>query len=155
MEIDMNVTQDFIACSLDELKTLMDGGTLTVYSVARPITADRPVDRSGVLATFTFASPAFGPASEGIENPNFAANPVAASSVGTPGFARVRKADGTVIADFSAGPGEREIKFSEVSFSQGAPVKVMKFKFIAEGGWPERPEYYDTRPRTGFPMPTT
>jgi hypothetical protein len=154
MENDMNVTQDFTACSLDELKTLMDGGTLTIYSVARPLTADRPVDRSGTLATFTFASPAFGPAADGIENPSFAANPVAASSVGTPGFARARKADGTVIADFSAGPGDREIKFSEVSFSQGAPVKLTKFKFIAEGGWPERPEYYDTRPRTGYPMPT-
>lgn len=151
----MNVTQDFTACSLDELKGLMDGGTLTVYSVARPITADRPVERSGTLATFTFASPAFGAASDGIEAPVFAANPVPASSVGTPGFARARKADGTVIADFSAGSGDREIKFSEVSFSQGAPVKLMMFKFIAEGGWPEQPEYYDTRPRTGYPMPTT
>ena len=151
----MNVTLDFAACSLDELKALLDGGTLTIYSVARPLTADQPVERSGTLATFTFASPAFGAASDGVESPIFAANPVAASSVGTPGFGRARKADGTVVADFSAGPGEREIKFSEVSFSQGAPVKLTTFKFIAEGSWPERPEYYDTRPRTGYPMPAT
>jgi len=155
MEIGMNVTLDFAAGSVDELKALLDGGTLTIYSVARPITADKPVERSGTLATFTFASPAFGAASDGVENPVFTANPVAASSVGTPGFARARKADGTVIADFSAGPGDREIKFSEVSFSQGAPVKLTTFKFIAEGGWPVRPEYYDTRPRTGYSMPTT
>jgi hypothetical protein len=155
MEIGMNVTADFAACSPDELKALLDGGTLTIYSVARPLTADQPVERSGTLATFTFASPAFGAASEGLENPIFAANPVAASSVGTPGFARARKADGTVVADFSAGPGDREVKFSEVSFSQGAPVKLTTLKFIAEGGWPERPEYYDTRPRTGYPMPAT
>ncbi len=83
----MNVTTDFVACSLDELKALLDGGTLTVYSVARPITADQPVERSGVLATFTFASPAFAAAADGAENPVFAANPVPASSVGTPGFA--------------------------------------------------------------------
>ncbi len=150
----MNATTDLAGCSLDELKTLLDGGTLTVYSVARPLTADQPVERSGVLATFTFASPAFTAATDGVENPVFAANPVPASSVGTPGFARARKADGTVIADFSAGPGEREIKFSEVSFSQGAPVKIVAFKFIAEDGWPERPEYFDTRPRTGYPMPS-
>jgi hypothetical protein len=150
----MNVTTDLTACSLDELKTMLDGGTLTVYSVARPLSADLPVERSGPLATFTFASPAFATASDGIENPVFAANPVPASSVGTPGFARARKADGTVVADFSAGPGDREIKFSEVSFSQGAPVKIATFKVIAEGGWPEKPEYYDTRPRTGYPMPT-
>ena len=151
----MNVTTDLVACSLEELKALLDGGTLTVYSVARPITADHAVDRSGALATFTFASPAFAAAADGLENPVFAANPVPASSVGTPGFARARKADGTVVADFSAGPGNREIKFSEVSFSQGAPVKLVTFKIIAEGGWPEKPEYYDTRPRSGYPMPTT
>ncbi len=150
----MNVTTDLVACSLEELKTLLDGGTLTVYSVARPLTADQPVERSGALATFTFGSPAFGAAADDLETPVFAANPAPASSVGTPGFARARKADGTVVADFSAGPGDREIKFSEVSFSQGAPVKVTKFKVAAEGGWPEKPEYYDTRPRSGYPMPT-
>jgi hypothetical protein len=155
MEIGMNVTLDFVSCSLDELKALLDGGSLTVHSVARPITADQPVERSGTLATFTFATPAFDAAADGVENPVFTANPVASSSVGTPGFARARKADGTVIADFSAGPGDREIKFGEVSFSQGAPVKLTTFRFIAEGGWPEKPEYYDTRPRTGYAMPTT
>jgi hypothetical protein len=154
MEIDMNVTIDFASRSVDEIKALLDGATLTVYSVARPITADKPVDRSGVLATFTFASPAFGTAVDGVETPNFAANSVPASSVGTPGFARARTADGTTIADFSAGPGDREIKFSEVSFSQGAPVKIAAFKFKPEGAWPEQREYYETRPRTGFPMPT-
>lgn len=149
----MNVALDFVNCSVDELKALLDGGTLTVYSVARPITADKPVDRSGVLATFTFATPAFGPAADGLEKPNFVASTVLATSVGTPGFARARKADGTVVADFSAGPGDREVKFAEVSCSQGAPVTLTKFKFILEGSWPERPDYYDTKPRSGYPMP--
>jgi len=144
----MNVASEFAACSEDEIKALLDGGTLTVYSVARPITADRPVDRSGVLATFKFASPAFGD-----NGANLAANPVPATTVGTPGFARACKADGTVVADFSAGPGDREIKFAEVSCSQGAPVKITTFKFNAEGGWPERPDYYDAHPRPGFAMP--
>jgi hypothetical protein len=154
-EIEMNVARDFAACSADELKVLLEGGTLTVYSVARPITADQPIERSGTLATFSFASPAFATASDEVENPVFVANPVSADSVGTPGFARARKADGTVIADFSAGPGDREIKFSEVSFSQGAPVRLTSLKFMPEGGWPERPEYYATRPRNGFAMPRT
>jgi len=149
----MNVASEFAGCSEDELKALLDGGTLTIYSVARPITADRAVDRSGVLATFKFASPAFGPANDGVQSPQFAANPVPAGNVGTPGFARACKADGTVVADFSAGPGEREIKFAEVSCSQGAPVKIVACKFIAEGGWPERPDYYDAHPRPGFAMP--
>lgn len=151
----MNITTDLSACSLDEVKKLLEGATLTVYSVARPISADHAVDRSAPLATFTFAAPAFGDAADDLEAPLFATNPVPASSVGTPGFARARKADGTTIADFSAGPGDREIKFSEVSFSQGAPVKITAFKFKPEGSWPERLEYYETRPRAGFPMPRT
>lgn len=149
----MNVASEFAGCSLDELKAMLDGGSLTVYSVARPITADRAVDRSGILATFTFAAPAFGPTGGDLATPNFAANPVAANSVGTPGFARACKTDGTVVADFSAGSGNREVKFAEVSCSQGAPVKVTAFKFIAEGGWPERPDYYDSHPRPSFAMP--
>ncbi len=67
----MNVTLDFVNCPQEELKALLDGGTLTIYSVARPLTADKPVERSGTLATFTFASPAFGAASDGLENPVF------------------------------------------------------------------------------------
>jgi hypothetical protein len=153
LEIGMNIAPEFAQCSMEELKALFDGGTLTVYSVARPISVDRPVDRSGVLATFTFASPAFGPPADGLETPRFTANPVPGNSVGTPGFARARKADGTVIADFSAGPGDREIKFSQVSCTHGAPITLTRFKFMPEGGWPEKPEYYATRPRTGFPMP--
>ncbi|MDR3516791.1 MAG: hypothetical protein P4M00_13325 [Azospirillaceae bacterium] len=149
----MNIASAFGPFGLPEIKALLDGGTLTVYSVARPFSADLPVDRSGVLATFTFASPAFGDAVDGFETPLFVANPVAASSVGTPGFARARRADGTVVADFSAGPGDREIKFGEVSCSNGAPVRLTRFRFIAEGGWPEQPDYYDSRPRPGFPLP--
>ena len=150
----MNIAPEFAQCSNEDLRALFDGGTLTIYSVARPISADRPVDRSGVLATYTFTSPAFGPPSDGFESPHFAANPVVGATVGTPGFARARKADGTTIADFSAGPGDREIKFSEVSCTHGAPLVLTKFKFTAEGGWPERPDYYDTRPRSGYPMPS-
>ncbi len=153
MENDMNVASEFAGCSVDDVKKMLDGGTLTIYSVARPITADRPVDRSDILATFKFAAPAFGPASDGAESPAFAANPVPASSVGTPGFARACKADGTVVADLSAGPGKREIKFAEVSCSQGAPVKITSFTIIDEGGWPERPDYYDSHPRPSFAMP--
>jgi hypothetical protein len=150
----MNIASELIPCTTEELKPLLDGGTLAVYSVARPHTADSPVERSVLLATFTFASPAFGAAADGLETPLFTASSIVPSNAGTPGFARARKADGSVIADFSAGPGDREIKFSEISFSQGAPVRVTAFRFI-DGGWPERPEYYDTHPRTGYAMPKT
>lgn len=149
----MKLAEAFASTEIDEIKAALDGGTLTIYSVARPPTADIPVDRSGALATFTFDSPAFGEETDGLQAPLFKANPVPASSVGTPGFARACKADGTVVADFSAGPGEREIKFSEVSCSNGAPLYLTRFTFQLEDGWPEKPEYYETHPRPGFAMP--
>lgn len=150
----MNVASEFAQKSLDEIKELLAGGTLTVYSVARPISADMAVDRSGKLAAFTFATPAFNtPSEDGSEVPNFVANPVPGADVGTQGFARATTADGKVVADFSCGPGPREIKFSEVSVSTNAPVKVVSFKFNPEGGWPERADYYDSHPRPGFELP--
>ncbi len=150
----MNVASEFAQASLDDIKAALDGGTLTVYSVARPVSADLPVDRSGVLTAFTFGSPAFGAVTDdGLETPNFAANPTPAADVGTPGFARACKADGTVVCDFSVGPGPREIKLAEVSCSAGAPVKVVTLKFNPEGGWPERPDYYTVHPRSGYALP--
>ncbi|MBD8893336.1 hypothetical protein [Roseibium litorale] len=151
----MKVAEAFANSSLDDIKAALAGGTLTVYSVARPLTADLPVDRSSVLAVFTFASPAFGERSEDGEAPVFVEETVAAEDVGTPGFARACTVDGTVAADFSAGPGTREIKFAEVSCSKGAPVKVALFKIQEEDGWPERKDYFESRPRPGYAMPQT
>lgn len=149
----MIVASEFANRSLEEIKELLAGGTLTIYSVARPLSADHAVDRSGKLAAFTFAAPAFNtPSEDGSEVPNFAAA-VTATDVGTPGFARAVTADGKVVADFSVGPGEREIKLAEVSCSAGAPVRVTKFKFNPEGGWPERADYYDAHPRPGYSLP--
>ena len=151
----MIVASEFATRSLEEIKELLAGGTLTVYSVARPVSADHAVDRSGKLALFTFATPAFGtPSEDGSEVPSFT-GPVNATDVGTPGFARAVAADGKVVADFSVGPGEREIKLAEVSCSTGAPVRVVSFKFNPEGGWPERADYYDAHPRPGYSLPKT
>ncbi len=148
----MKLTSELAAATVDEIKTLLNGATLTIYSVARPSSADIAVERSGVLATFTFASPAF--SADG-SAALFDANPVQAANVGTPGFARARKADGTTIADLSAGPGDREVKFSEVSFSAAAPIAITAFTIKPDAAWPERPDYYETRPRNGYPMPAT
>jgi hypothetical protein len=152
-EMEMNVASAFASMNKEEIKGLLDGGSLTFYSVARPSSADRPVDRSGVLVALTFATPAFGAENGEFETPAFAEYPVEGKHVGTPGFARACKADGAVVADFSVGPGLREIKLSEVSCSPGAPVKLISFKILADGDWPERPDYYFAHPRPGYEMP--
>lgn len=119
----MKVAQAFASCGIDEIRASLDGGTLVIYSVARPASPDKPIERSGVLASFTFASPAFS-----ADAPMFVSNPVVASNVGTPGFARAYKSDGSAVADFSAGPGDAEIKLSEVSTTVNYPIALTKFR---------------------------
>ncbi|MCI4677108.1 hypothetical protein K9U39_12660 [Rhodoblastus acidophilus] len=148
----MNLASAFADLSTDDIKALLDGGTLTIYSVARPISADIPVEFSSALVSFTFATPAFGAADGEFETPAFVEASVAAAHVGTPGFARACKADGTVVADFSVGPGSREVKLGEVSVSPGAPVVVKAFKFGTVGDWPERPDYYNSKPKPGYAL---
>lgn len=123
----MKLATSFLNHGLDDIKAALNGGTLVVYSVARPPSPDRKVERSGVLATFAFASPAFSAAgSDGGSEPLLAANPVFATGTGTPGFARAFAADGSPIADLSAGPGETEVKLSEVSTTPNYPVTLTK-----------------------------
>lgn len=126
----MKVAQAFANCKSDDIKALLAGGKLVIYSVARPATADHPVERSGILATFTFASPAFAAdqKADGTEPAAFESNPVVATGVGTPGFARAFKPDGaTAVADFSVGPGDCEIKLSEVSTTPDYPIALKRF----------------------------
>jgi hypothetical protein len=125
----MKLATPFTNFGLDDIKGALDGGKLVIYSVARPPSPDHPVERSGVLATFVFATPAFGPEdSDGPLAPRFEANPVLAPNVGTPGFARAFKADGSVIADLSAGPGNAEVKLSEVSTTPNHPATLKELK---------------------------
>ena len=127
----MKIAEPFKTCGLDEIKAELAGGKLVIYSVARPKSPDARVERSGVLATLTFAAPAFNGDGAAAENglPLFAANPVVATGTGTPGFARAFKADGTtVVADFTAGAGDSEVKLSEISASANYPIKLTKLK---------------------------
>lgn len=127
----MRLAEVFATLSLDEIKTALDGGKLVIYSTGRPPMPDHAVTRSAVLATFSFASPAFGAdpgSADGAVTPNLVEGSVAAVSVGTPSFARAFKADGTAVADFSAGPGATEIKLSEVSATTGHPIALTKMR---------------------------
>ena len=149
----MNIALPFVHCSLDELKALLDGGTLTVYSVARPITPDRAVDRSGVLATFTLRR-------RRLARPSMGSKPRFSSPIPLPATMSVRRdlhAPARRMAPSSAisPPAPAIARSSSAKFpaTQGAPVTLTKFKFMPEGGWPEKPEYFDTRPRSGFALP--
>jgi hypothetical protein len=126
----MKLAKPYSDSTVKDIEGALDGGTLVLYSVARPASPDHAVERSGVLATFTFAAPAFCSAdSVGTTKPSFAANPVIATGTGTPGFARAFKADGSAVADLSVGPGDTEVKLSEVSTTPSYPVTLTTLTF--------------------------
>lgn len=92
------------------------------HTIARPPSPDVPVSRSDLVAIFKFSAPAF--AAEVLQ---FESNPVIAEHGGAPGFARAFKADGvTPVADFSAGPGNREIEIPEIIAAAGHPVTGLR-----------------------------
>ena len=131
----MKLTEPFANSEREDIKRALDGGSLVLYSVARPTSPDRKVERSGVLATFAFSSPAYVPGNcDGAAEPVFASNPVLATGTGTPGFARAFAADGSPVADFSAGPGDTEVKLNEVSTTPGYPVTLTKLRLSAASG---------------------
>lgn len=119
----MKLAQQFAGSTLDAVKSALAGGRLVLYSVARPTSPDRAIERSGVLATFTFAP----------DGASFVDNPVIATGVGTPGFGRAYAADSTTaVADFSIGAGA-EIRLSEVSTTPDFPISVKRFSLAMVG----------------------
>ncbi len=120
----MRLAEAYASASVEQIEAALAGGRLVVYSVGRPPSPDHKVTRSSVLVEYTFASPAFDDA----KNPAFAENPVVVQHVGTPGWARAFSAEGSVVADFSAGPGAAEIKFDNISATAGFPLKALSLQ---------------------------
>lgn len=130
----MKLAEAFAGCGVDEIKAALDGATLRIYSCPQPLTPEKPVLRNGFLAEFILDSPAFdGESIKPVESP------VSGKDVGVPLFVRATKADGTVIADFSAGPGDMDVKLAETSCSIGAPVQIVKFQIRPDRPNPSRP----------------
>jgi hypothetical protein len=117
----MQLAAAYAEKSVDEIKEALAGATLRVYSCPQPKTPDHPIIRNGFLAEFTLASPAF-------SGEEVIAEPVPAKNVGTPLFSRATTPDGAVIGDFSAGPGDSDIKLKEVSCSKDAVVTLTKLQ---------------------------
>lgn len=130
----MKLAEAYAKCGTEEIKQALEGATLRVYAGQQPETPEKELFRTRFLAEFTLASPAFdGDLIKPVESP------VRAKDVGVPIFVRATRPDGRPIADFSAGPGDMDVKLAETSCSTGAPVSIAKFQIRPEGAKPTRP----------------
>ncbi|QXX74995.1 hypothetical protein [Methylovirgula sp. HY1] len=130
----MKLAESYAKCTIEEVKAALAGAVLRVYSCPQPEKPEKPVLRNGFLAEFALATPAFeGDVIKPVESP------VPGKDVGVPLFVRATQADGTPIADFSAGPGDMDVKLASVSCSVGAPVAITKFQIRLGVANPSRP----------------
>lgn len=123
----MQLAEAYATKSVDEIKAALAGATLRVYSCPQPVTPDKPIIRNQLLVEFVLGAPAF-------DGDDVVAETVPAKYVGTPLFGRATAADGTVVGDFSAGPGDSDIKLNEVSTTKDSPIKLTRFRISAEVG---------------------
>ncbi|ACB94471.1 conserved hypothetical protein [Beijerinckia indica subsp. indica ATCC 9039] len=129
----MKLAEAYAQANVEEIKTALAGATLRIYSCAQPASPEKSVERNRFLAEFQLASPAFeGDQIKPVEET------VKAQDVGVPLFVRATTPEGVTIADFSAGPGDMDVKLADVSCTNGAPVRITKFQIRLKAPHPER-----------------
>jgi len=148
----VKVALEFVNCGIEELKALLDGGTLTVYSVARPFTPDAP-SVEAVSWRFHLRVARLWPGVRRAGTPSFRRQPSRGEQCWHAGVCAGLQGRRDRGCRFLGRPGDREIKFSEVSFSHGAPVTLTQFKVLPDAAGPRSLNTTKARPRSGFALP--
>jgi hypothetical protein len=89
----------------DAVGALCDGGTVNLYDGAQPATADTAVTTQTLLATCTFASPAFLAAVAGVATAHAITQDASADADGTAAWFRILSATSDPVFDGSVGVG--------------------------------------------------
>lgn len=89
----------------DAVAALCDGGTIKVYDGAQPATADTAVGAQTLLATCTFANPAFSTAVAGVATAHAITQDASADADGTAAWFRVLDSSAAAVMDGSVGVG--------------------------------------------------
>lgn len=81
------------------------GGTVNIYDGAQAATADTAVGSQTLLATCTFANPAFSAAAAGVATAQAITQDASADETGTAAWFRVRALGGATVFDGTVGVG--------------------------------------------------
>lgn len=109
--------------ALDAAMNLMNSGTAKIYSGTQPANANTALSGNTLLATLTFASPAFASASAGSKTANAIASDTNAAATGTASFFRMFESDGTtVVGDGSVGTSSADMIITTTSIVAGETV---------------------------------
>lgn len=110
---------------LDTMTTLLNSGTLRLYSGTEPATPETALSGNTLLAQLTFGNPAFGSAASGVATSNAITADSSADASGTATFFRCLKSDGTtVVYQGTVGTSGADLNLNSVAISSGAAVAI-------------------------------
>jgi hypothetical protein len=108
----------------DAVTALLDGGTLKIYAGTQPATANTAISTQTLLATCTFANPAFGAASGGIATANSITADSDCAASGTATWFRALTSGGAAVLDGSCGASDADCLLSSTTIVQHSSVTI-------------------------------
>jgi hypothetical protein len=112
----------------DAVAALCDGGTVNLYDGAQPAGPDTAVTTQTLLATCTFASPAFLSAVDGVATAHAIAQDPDAAAGGTAAWFRVLSSGAAAVLDGSVGVGsgfDCDVATTTVVLGDPFPISAM------------------------------
>ncbi len=127
MARDLRFSEAAVNAKATALASLLDGGTLKLYSGSRPASADDPVIDQTVLAELAFDAPAFAPASGGMLVAHPLAPDTKTKANGEATWYRAYAADGTAVMDGSVGTQDANLVLPNAVILENYSLSVSSF----------------------------
>mgnify|MGYP001619169018 CR=1 FL=1 len=108
----------------DTLAALCNGGVVRLYDGVQPATANTAVTTQVLLATVTFANPAFGAAVAGVATANAMTADSDADATGTATWFRALSSASATVFDGSCGTADADCVLSSTAIVQHASVTI-------------------------------
>lgn len=125
----INVSDTTANAGVAAIVALANSGLIEFYTGTQPANANTALSGNTLLATLTFANPAFGAPTGGVATANAITSGTAAAT-GTATFARVYESNGsTVIFDATVGTSGTAIVMGTTSIVAGGVVSISSATF--------------------------
>jgi hypothetical protein len=125
------------SAAADAVVDLIDAGasagTLLIRTGSAP-TNTTDADSGTLLATLTFADPAFGAASNGVATANAITGDASIDATGTAGHFRIRDSDAECHMQGTVGTSGADINFNSVSFVSGGSADITSLTVTVPAG---------------------
>jgi len=108
----------------DALCALLNGGNVRLYDGARPATADTAITTQVLLASPTFANPAFAAAVSGVATANAVVSDTDAAASGTTTWFRAVTSGAASVCDGSVGTADADCILSSLTITAHGTVAI-------------------------------